>query len=162
MDKIVRARHKAEIAALTELGFQYLCSEGERFPLTRLLRVFPALVTFGMLFQRTPLWIQSGCIVFGYPVLIWRQKPTFVELDASHAKFITLFEGGLLLVSGNYDDPLHAGPGISKHFQAGSLVETWDAHKARMEELEAKGRRVDARSDYAAYRDASEQVVASW
>ena len=51
-------------------------------------------------------------------------------------------KGGLVLVSGNYDDPPHAGPGISKHFKAASLAETWAAHKARLEELVSTGRDV--------------------
>ncbi len=54
-DHKVRRRHQTEIAELTDFGFEYLCSEGQRFPLSRLLRVFPALVSFGVWLQRTPI-----------------------------------------------------------------------------------------------------------
>jgi hypothetical protein len=91
MDQRVRGRHQAEVAELRDLGFEYLGSEGQRFPLSRLLRVFPALVAFGVWIQRTPIWIKDGFIIIGYPILVWRLKPTFVELDASHAKFVTSF-----------------------------------------------------------------------
>jgi hypothetical protein len=103
MDRRVRRRHQNEVAELTDFGFEYLCSEGQRFPLSRLFRVFPALVSFGVRLQSTPIWIKGRFVVFGYPIPRWRLKPSFVELDGSHANFMTIFQGGTLLVSGNYN-----------------------------------------------------------
>lgn len=101
MDTRIRRRHQAEISELMTLGFDYLGSEGQRFPLTRMLRVFPALVALGAWTQRTPIWITGGAILFGYPILVYRPKPTYVELDALQAKFVAAFEDGVVLASGH-------------------------------------------------------------
>lgn len=162
MDNRVRRRHQTEIAELTNSGFEYLCSEGQRFPLLRLLRIFPALVSAGVWLQRTPIWVRDGYIQFGYPILRYRLKPSFVELDASHAKFITAFQDGTLLVSGNYDDPMPGGPGILKQFKAASLAETWNTHLARVQALEVIDKQIDPRTDYAAYAQASAKDRAPW
>jgi len=161
MDQRIRRRHHAEIAELRGLGFEYLCSEGQRFPLSRLLRVFPALVAIGVWLQRTPIWIRDGSILFGYPILVCRLNPTFVELDASHAKFITSFQDGVLLVSANYADPMPR-PGVLRQFKTGTLIETWNRHKARLKALESVGKRVDPRSDYETYLQASARDRAAW
>jgi hypothetical protein len=162
MDHRVRRRHQTEIAELTDLGFEYLCSEGQRFPLSRLLRIFPAVVSFGAWLQRTPVWIKDGFIIFGYPLLRRRLQPSFVELDGSHAKFITTFQDGTLLVSGNYDDPMPRGPGILRQFKAAAMAETWNNHEARVHALESINKQIDPRSDYATYAQASARDRAAW
>ena len=162
MDHRVRRRHQAEITELTNLGFEYLCSEGQRFPLSRLLRVLPALASLGAWLQRTPIWIKDGFILFGYPILRCRLKPSFVELDASHAMFFTTFQDGTLLVSGNYDDPLPRGPGILRQFKAATLAETWNNHRTRVQALESVGKEIDPRSDYSTYAQASARYRAAW
>lgn len=162
MDDRVRSRYPKEIAELVDLGFEYLCSEGQGFPLSRFFRVVPALMSLGLLFQRTPMWIQHGCIVIGYPILRWRRKPAFVELDGSHAKFISAFEDGTLLVSGNYDDPIARGPGIIRQFKAAPMAETWNNHRTRIDALEAIGKQIDPRSDYGTYAQAAARDRAAW
>ena len=117
--------------------------------------IFPALAAFGVWLQRTPIWIKDGSILFGYPILVWRLKPTFVELDASHAKFVTSFQDGTLLVSGNYDDSMPRGPEILRQFEVGTLMDTWNNHKARVNAIESVGKQVDPRSDYTKYLQAS-------
>jgi hypothetical protein len=47
-------------------------------------------------------------------------------------KFVTTFQNGTLLVSGNYDDPMPRGSGIVRQFNVGTLIETWNNHKARI------------------------------
>jgi hypothetical protein len=157
MDTRIRRRHQAEISELMTLGFDYLSSEGQRFPLTRMLRVFPALVAFGAWTQRTPIWITGGAILLGYPILVYRPKPTYVELDALQAKFVTAFEDGVVLVSGNYDYPLPDRPGVLRQFKVGTLAETWDSHQGRVRALESVGKKVDPRCDYQTYHQASAQ-----
>ena len=161
-DNRVRKRHQTEIAELTDSGFEYLCSEGQRFPLSRLLRIFPALVSFGVWRQRTPIWITDGFIVFGYPILRYRLKPSFVELDGSHVMFVTTFQDGTLLVSGNYEDPMPRGPGILRQFKAATLADTWNNHIARVHALESIDKQIDPRSDYATYAQASARDRAAW
>lgn len=131
MDQRVRRRHQAEISELLTLGFDYLCSEGQRFPFTRMLRLFPALVAFDAWIQRTPIWIKDGAITFGYPILVYRPNPTFVELDASNAEFVSAFEDGAVLVTGNYENPMPEPPGVMRRFKPGTLARhgtpIWDA-----------------------------------
>lgn len=162
MDQRVRRRHQTEIAELTNLGFEYLCSEGQRFPLSRLLRVLPAIASLGAWLQRTPTWIKDGFILFGYPILRWRLKPSFVELDASRVMFFTSFQDGTLLVSGNFDDPMPRGPGILRQFKAAALAETWNDHRTRVQALESVGKEIDPRSDYTTYAQASARFRAAW
>ena len=161
MDERVRRRYRTEVAELTGLDFEYLCTEGQRFPLSRLLRIFPALVAFSVWLQRIPIWIKDGCLLFGYPILVWRLKPTFVELDGSRAKFVTSFQDGTLLVSGNYNDPLPR-PGIIRDFKVATLMETWNSHKARLSALESDGKSVDPGSNYATYLQTSARDRAVW
>lgn len=162
MDDRVRKRHQTEIAELTDSGFDYLCSEGQRFPLSHLLRIFPALAALGVWLQRTPIWIRDGCILFGYPIVHYRLKSSFVELDASHAKFLTTFEDGTLLVSGNYDDPIPRGAGIIRQFKPATITETWNNHIARVHALESINKQIDPRTDYAAYAQASARDRVAW
>jgi hypothetical protein len=138
----VRSRYKKEIAELTDLGFEYLCSEGQHFPLSRFFRVVPALVSFGIWLQGVPVWIKAGSILFGYAILCWRRKPSFVELDGSHAKFISTFEDGSMLVSSNYDYPIPPTANILRQFKAATLAETWHAHRTRVDALESLGKEI--------------------
>jgi hypothetical protein len=77
-------------------------------------------------------------------------------------KFITSFQDGTLLVSGNYDDPVPRRPGVLRQFNAGTLVETWNNHKARIQALESVGQQIDPRSDYTAYVQAAVRHNAAW
>lgn len=162
MDQRVRRHHQAEISELMTLGFDYLCSEGERFPLTRILRVVPALVAFDAWIQGEPIWVKDGTIIFGYPILFHVANPTFVELDASRATFVSTFEDGAVLITGNYDDPTPERPGVMKRCKPGTLVETWNTHLERLRALEIVGEKVDPSSDYNTYRQASAKERAAW
>ena len=155
MDQRVRGRYKKEIAELSDLGFEYLCSEGQAFPLSRFFRILPAIASFEAWRRGVPIWIKGGSILFGYPILCWRHEPSFVELDGSQAKFISAFEDGSLLVSGNYDYPIPPTANILRQFKAATLAETWHAHRTRVEALEAVGKQIDPRSDYGIYLKAA-------
>ncbi|HEV2199260.1 MAG TPA: hypothetical protein VGR73_05535 [Bryobacteraceae bacterium] len=162
LDQRVRARHQSEIDQLTGLGFNYLCSDGESFPVFRLLLVLPAVVMIDAACERTPISMRGGAIVLGYPILVFRIKPTFAHLDGSHVKFLTAFHEGALLVSGNYDDPLPRGPGIVTYCHAGTMAETWAEHQERIRALEAGGGVVDRRNGYETYVELTNRHNAAW
>jgi hypothetical protein len=162
LDERVRARYQSGINELTGLGFNYLCSDGEGFPLFRLLLMIPAIVIVGIWREGTPVWVRGGSIIAGYPILVFRTNSTFAHLDGPRVKFSTAFRDGTLLVSGNYADPLSRGPGIVRYFQAGCIIETWTKHKVRIQALETEFTGVDRRSSYEDYVEMSARDTAAW
>jgi hypothetical protein len=155
LDQRIRARFQSQIDELTGLGFDYLCSDGESFPLLRLLLVIPAIVTIGIWREGTPISVRAGSILAGYPLLVFRIKSTFAHVDGPRVKFLTAFKDGTLLVSGNYDNPIPRGPGILRYCQAGTVAETWTKHRARIQALETDASNIDSRSAYEAYVEMS-------
>jgi hypothetical protein len=162
LNQRVRARYQSEINELTSLGFDYLCSDGESFSLFRLLFVIPAMILLAIWRQRMPMALQGASILVGYPVLVSRNKSTIANPDGRRLKFYTAFQDGTLLVSGNYEDPTSRGPGIVRNFRAGTISETWADHQARIQALEAEGKRVDLKNDHQAYVAMSERDTAAW
>lgn len=163
LDQQVRARYQPDIDQLTGLGFHYLCSDGESFALFRLLLVFPAIVLIAMSSDRLPMALRGGSILVGFPLLVSGTRSAFATSpDGRHVKFLTAFRDGTLLSSGNYADPTSRGPGIVRQFEAGTVVDTWAKHQSHIQTLEADGKQVDRRSDYAAYVEMSQKDTAAW
>jgi hypothetical protein len=163
LDRKVRVRYRQQIEQLTSLGFDYLCSDGEGFALFRLLFLLPAVFLVLMLVDRLPMTISGGLILTGWPVLVCRKNSTFATSpDGRRVKFLTLFQDGTLLVSGNYETPLSTRPGIVSQCKAGTISDAWAAHLGRMQSIEFAGTQIDRRSGYEAYVEISDRDTAAW
>jgi len=162
LDQRVRASYHSQITEVSGLGFTYLCSDGESFPLVRLALVLPAVVMFGIWLERRPVSMRGGSILAGYPILVLKAKSTFAHLDGSYVKFLTAFRDGALLVSGNSPNPLPGGPGISRSCQTGTITESWKRHESRIQALELNGGEVDRRSTYDDYVRLVVRDTAPW
>jgi hypothetical protein len=163
LDRRVRVKYQNDIEQLNRLGFDYLCSDGESFPLFRLLFVFPVVILAIMFFDGMPMTITGGTILTAWPVLVARNRFAFATSpDGSHVKFLTAFRDGTLLVSLNYDGPASRGPGIIRQCAANTISDAWAKHQARIQALEAEGKQVDRRATFEDYVEMADRDTAVW
>jgi len=164
LEQRIRTRYQSEIHQLNDLGFDYQFSDGETFPLIRLVLLLPALVIIMMWRKREVMTIHEGTkYLVGHPVYISKNKTAFAEPSGLGTKFYTAFHDGSLLISTTYTDGgMPAGPMIERHGQKASISETWASHQQRIAELETEGKRVDHQTSYQAYAEIEHKETASW
>jgi hypothetical protein len=162
LEQRIRTRYQTEISQLTDLGFNYQFSDGETFPLIRLVLLFPALVVFAMWRKREVMTIHDGTKhLVGHPVYISKNKTAFAEPCGLGTKFYTAFQDGSLLISTTYAVVgMPTGPMIERHGQKASISETWASHQQRIVELEAEGKCTDRQTSYLAYAEIEHKETA--
>lgn len=150
-----RARYQAEMALLTNLGFDLAFFVGDSTSVFRMLLILPAIVVFQMWRGGVPMTVQNGTkLLTGNPVFISRDKSAYAHPNSLGFTFHTGFQDGTVLVSKNFGDDSGYIPAIVGNIcPAASASDTWAAHQKRMAELEAEGKRVDRQTSFQAYRE---------
>ena len=164
IEQRIRARYQSEIGQFTNLGFDYLFSDGESLSLFRLVLILPAITMIHMRCKGEVMTLHNGTkLLLGYPVLISKNKSAFGYASGLGAKFYSAFQDGTLLVSNAYaDGDIPAGPMIVKYARKASISETWAAHQERIAALEAAGKSVDRQTSFQFYTEISEKETAAW
>jgi hypothetical protein len=160
----IRKRYQLEISQLTDLGFDYLFSDGEAFSLFRLALILPALTVILMLRKGEVVTVHEGLkLMAGHPVYISRNKTAFAEPSGLGVKFYTALQNGSLLISKDYDDEdLPTGPMIAAYARKASISDTWADHQKRIEALEAAGKRVNQQYSFQAYAEIEDKESANY
>jgi hypothetical protein len=150
-----RKRYQAEMALLTDLGFDLAFFVGDSTSVFRMLLIFPAIVVFDMWRNGVPMTVQNGTrLLTGNPVFISRDKSAYAHPNSFGFTFHTGFQDGTALVSKNFgDDTGYISSIVGNTCPAASAADTWAAHQKRLEELVAEGRRVDRQTSFQAYRE---------
>jgi hypothetical protein len=150
-----RKRYQAEMALLTNIGFDLAFFAGDSTSVFRMLLILPAIVVFDMRRGGVPMTIQNGTrLLTGNPVFISRDKSAYAHPNSLGFTFHTRFQDGTVLVSKNFgDDSGYISAIVGNTCPAASAGDTWAAHQKRMEELVAKGKRVDRQTSFQAYRE---------
>ena len=164
LEQRIRKRYQSEISQLTDLGFDYLFSDGEAFSLFRLALILPALTVIHMRCNGEVIALDDGTkLLVCYPVFISRNKTAFGYASGLGVKFYTAFQDGTLLVSKAYSDAnIPAAPMIVKFAEKASISETWAKHQERIAALEAEGKCVDRQTSFQAYAEISYKETAPW
>ena len=164
IEQRIRARYQSEISQLTDLGFNYLFSDGETFSLFRLVLILPAITVIHMRCKGEVMTLHDGTkLLTGHPVLISKNKNTFGYTSGLGAKFYSAFQDGTLLVSKAYADAdIPAGPMIRKYARKASISDTWIEHQERISALESEGKRVDCQTSFQVWAEISEKETAAW
>jgi DNA-directed RNA polymerase subunit N (RpoN/RPB10) len=155
-----RARYAKELAALADLGCEYLCCFGETFSIFRLVFLLPAFVLFMMLLERRPIYLRGARIMVCYPLAISRDHTIWANPNESGAKLYTAFTDGTFLVSAMGEIPETSGTIMTKFGGAKSIAELWSSHQRRIQEFESQGKRIDRQSAFAAFVDLWEKETA--
>ena len=150
-----RKRYQAEMALLTNMGFDMAFFAGDSTSVFRMLLILPAIIVFQMRRGGVPMTVQNGTrLLTGNPVFISRDKSAYAHPNSLGFTFHTGFQDGTVLVSKNFGDGSGYIPAIvCNTCLAASASNTWAAHQKRMEELVAEGRRVDLQTSFQAYRE---------
>jgi hypothetical protein len=150
-----RKRYQAEIALLTNLGFDLVFFVGDSTSVFRMLLILPAIVVLDMRRGGVPMTVQNGTrLLTGNPVFISRDKSAYAHPNSLGFTFHTGFQDGTVLVSKNFGDDSGYIPAIvGNTCPAASASDTWAAHQKRMAELVAQGKRVDRQTSFQAYRE---------
>lgn len=173
LEQRIRTRYQSEIDQLAGLGFDYLFSDGETFPVFRLLLLFPAFFLISMRIKREVMTIHDGTMVLvGHPVCISKNRNAFAEPNGLETKFYTAFQDGAILISMDCGDEIDRGSMILinnckasiliNNCKASSISDTWAKHQKRIAELEAEGRRVDCQTSFQAYVEIEHKERAAW
>ena len=158
LDQKIRARYRAEIDALSRLGFNYFCSYAGALSAFRLLLVFPALVTLMSLVMREVIWLGSdGKLGSCSPVMTAGDSSTYAEASALGVNFYTSFTDGTFLVTVNHESVNCEGPLMTRRWRVATVSEAWAWHRRSIEELEAAGRSVDRRIDFKTFADMNQR-----
>jgi hypothetical protein len=158
----VRNRYRAEIAALEGLGFHQLAFKLEaRGP-------FSALLNLPLL----PLMRQAGeVLVFPFPLrlalanvlYISSELPTIADCMGMGIKFYSTFSDRSLLITSTISSHAafqgHDVPNLQifRTPPCKTPQDAWMAHRARISEMEAQGRKTDVVSSFADYVAISQQ-----
>jgi hypothetical protein len=164
IEQRIRTRYQSEIGQLTNLGFDYLFSDGETISLFRLVLILPAITVIHMRSKGEVMTLYDGAkLLVGYPVLISKNKSAIGYASGLGVKFYSAFQDGTLLVSKAYaDGDIPAGPMIVKYARKASLSDTWAEHQKRIAALESEGKRVDCQTSFQFYAEISEKETAAW
>jgi DNA-directed RNA polymerase subunit N (RpoN/RPB10) len=160
IDARTRTRYATELAALADLGCEYLCCFGETFSIFRLVFLLPALVLFMMLLKRRPIYLRGASFMVCYPLAVSRDHTIWANPNDSGAKLYTAFTDGTFLVSAMGEIPECAGTVMTKFGGAKSIAELWSSHQRRIQEFESQGKRIDRQSAFAAFVDLWEKETA--
>jgi hypothetical protein len=154
LEQRLRMRYKSEVGQLTDLGFEYLFSDGETFSLYRLALLLPALTVFLMWIKGEVLTIQDGAkLHVCYPVFGSKDKTAYAHPFGLGVKFYSAFQDGTLLVSKNFK-----GDGASRSMIVildgkFSIRNTWETHRKQIELMEAEGKLVDRQTGFLTFAE---------
>jgi hypothetical protein len=99
LEERIRSRYRSEIDQLSLLGFSYLFSVGQTFPVMSLVLIFPAIVLLMMLWVREVITLHGGMeFLVGRPIYASADRTTFAHSGGLGIVFLTAFQYGSILM----------------------------------------------------------------
>jgi hypothetical protein len=153
LEERIRSRYRSEIDQLSFLGFRYLFSVGQTFPVVSLLLIIPAIILLMMLAGREVITLHGGKeFLVGRAVYASADGTTFAHSGGLGIVFLTAFQYGSILMSANFGSNNSPGSRIEKHGYRGvSISDTWVAHQRSVQARVANGAEIDRDMSFKGY-----------
>ena len=155
----VRRKRAADVAALEELGFEFLCCYSESFAAARLCLVGPLLVVLAML-RSEVIRLRGGKVHCYYMLLVSKDRTAFGDATGLGVKFHTALSDGTMLVTANYGENALDGPRVFRRCRKCEIREAWDEHRREVEAREGAGTRAIRDGGFAAFAELSHRESA--
>ena len=153
LEERIRSRYRSENDQLSLLGFSYLFSVGQTFPIVSLILILPAIVLLMMLWSREVVTLLGGKeFLVGRPIYASADRTTFAHSGGLGIVFLTAFQYGSILMSANFESNNSPGSRIEKRgYKGASISETWAAHQRSVQTRVANGAEIDRDMSFKGY-----------
>jgi len=131
-DRRIQERYQPEINDLKMSGFNFLFSVGDSISIFRLAWILPAIMILQLWIKKLPMTILPGAIIqTGNPVLISKNKDSYVSQTCHGCTFRTAFRDGSQVISRNFGDDWddNRSSMVIHGYKGASISDTWSKHQ---------------------------------